>query len=121
MVIIMLKNYKFYLSILLAIILFIASYPYYHDEYISSLHTGLCIAANAFSSILFAVMLYILLEKKYIKNIMIVILICLAIQIVCHSILVIMNWASIGFLALSAVSIIIMIITYMNNKKQGTD
>lgn len=117
----MLKNYKFYLSIFVAIIFFIASYPYYHDKYIASFHTGLCITANAFSSILFAVMLYILLEKKYIRNLIIVIIICLAIQIACHSILVIMNWASIGFLALSAISIIIMVIIYINNKKLGTD
>ena len=52
------KQHQFWISLLVGVVLFIGTYPFYHDMYIAEVFTGLCICLNALSAILFGAFLY---------------------------------------------------------------
>lgn len=114
----LLKQYQFWVSFVVALILFAVTYPFYHDMYIAELFTGLCICINAFSSILFAVFLYCKWTNHIDADGRSIFLWLIFMQAVGHVIFLIMNWGSWLFLALSVIVLIILLVSYFNKKEK---
>lgn len=112
----LLKQYKFWISILVGISLFVSTYPFYHDMYIAELFTVLCIFLNAFSAILFSVFLYCKWTKHIESDSRSIFLGFTLMQAVGHAIFAMMNWGSFLFLAISAVILVILAISYFKEK-----
>ena len=110
-----LKQYQFWISLLVGIVLFTSTYPFYHDMYIAELFTVLCICLNAFSAILFAAFLYCKWKNRIDADGRSIFLWFTILQAVGHGIFTIMNWGSFLFLALSVVVSVSIVISYFSS------
>lgn len=107
------------ISILAGAALFAAIYPYQHDMYIAAVHTALCVALNAASSLLLAVILYCLLRGTFWageKGIFLWFLVLLGAG---HAVFAMMNWGSWLILTLTAALLLAMLVNWIKTKKQG--
>ena len=112
----MLKKHQFWTSILAGLVLFVGTYPFYHDMYIAELFTVLCICLNAFSAILFGIFLYCKWTKHLDADARNIFLWFTVMQTVGHMIFAMMNWGSYLFLALSAVVIVLIVAAHFKEK-----
>ena len=113
----LLKQYQFWISLVVGLGLFISTYPFYHDIYIAELFTAVCICLNAFSAILFAVFIYCKWTNRMDKDRRNIILWFTIMQAVGHGIFVVMNWGSWLFLGLSVITLMIISFSYRKTKK----
>lgn len=113
----LLKQYQFWVSLLLRIVLFVGTYPFYHDMYIAEIFTALCICLNALSAILFGIFLYCKWTNHMEADGRTIFLWFTIMQAVGHGIFAIMNWGSLLFLALSIVVIIFIAVSHFREKK----
>lgn len=113
----LLKSYQLWLSLVFGLIMFGITFPFYHDMYIAQIHTAICICLNLFSSILFGFFLYFLWTKRIDAENRAIFFPLTLVQAIGHGIFAIMNWGSFLFLALSALVIIILAISYFKEKK----
>lgn len=113
----LLKQRQFWLSLVIAMLLFALTYPFYHDMYIGTLHTVICICLNGFSSILFSTFLYCKWSKQIHAGNRIIFLVYTLMQALGHGIFVIMNWGSILFLLLSALLLIQLLVSHFHEKR----
>ena len=113
----LLKQYQFWVSLVLGIVLFVGTYPFYHDMYIAELFTALCICLNAFSAILFSIFLYCKWANHIDADGRTIFFGFTIMQAVGHGIFAMMNWGSFLFLALSVVVIVIIDISHFKEKK----
>ena len=116
----LIKQPAFWISLLAGLCLFAVTYPFYHDMYIAEIFTGLCICLNAFSSFLFALFLYCKWRKILDADGRTLFLWFTVMQAVGHGIFAMMNWGSWLFLALSAVTVVLIVISIVKEKK-GTE
>ena len=100
-----LKQKRFWLSIIFAAGLFALIFPYYHDMYIAPLHTALCIFLNGVSSLLFAVLLYQVLGRTFTVENSGIFVWFLLLQGVGHAGFAVMNWGSWLCLAVTAAAL----------------
>lgn len=107
-----LKQYKFWISLVLGLCLFVGTYPFYHDMYIADLFTVLCVCLNAFSAILFGLFLYCKWTKHIDVENRTIFLWFTILQAVGHGFFAMMNWGSFLFLALSVVVVVLIVISY---------
>ena len=107
-----LKQYQFWVSLVIGLVLFVGTYPFYHDIYIAEIHTFICILLNAFSSILFSTFLYCKWTNGITTNSITVFLFLTIIQAIGQGVFAIMNWGSFLFLPLSAIVFVILLISY---------
>ncbi len=114
----LLKQYKFWISMVLGLGLFLVSFPFYHDIYIALFHTAICVLLNAFSATLFGTFVYFVLENKINADSRAIFLWFTIVQVIGHSIFVIMNWGSFLFLALSVVVFIVITVSYLKDKRK---
>lgn len=113
----LLKQYKFWVSLVLGLGLFLVTFPFYHDMYIALLHTAICIFLNAFSAVLFGTFAYFVFQNKLNADSRAVFLWVTVVQAIGHSIFAVMNWGSFLFLALSVVVFAIITVSYLKDKK----
>ena len=111
----MLKQYQFWVCLVVCIGLFVGTYPFYHDIYIAEIHTFICIFLNAFSSILFSAFLYCKWTNGITTNSITVFLFLTIIQAIGQGVFAIMNWGSLLFLPLSVIVFVILVISYFKN------
>ena len=114
----LLKRYQFWISVMVGLIMFAGTYPFYHDMYIAELFTALCICLNAFSAILFATFVYCKWTNCIDPDSRNIFLGFTIMQAIGHGIFAIMNWGSLLFLGLSVVVLIILAISYYKEKKK---
>lgn len=114
----LLKQYQFWVSLVVGLGMFAGTYPFYHDMYIAELFTVLCICLNAFSAILFAIFLYCKWTNHMDADGRSIFLWFTIMQAIGHGIFAIMNWGSWLFLGLSVIVLIILIISYLKEKQQ---
>lgn len=112
------KLYQFWISLLFGMSIFAVTFPFYHDMYISALHTILCIFLNAFSCILFSIFLFC----KWTNSIdfegrMTFLWLTLA-QTIGHAVFAVMNWGSYLFLLFSIIVLIIIVISFLKDKRR---
>lgn len=112
----LLKQYQFWISLLVGIVLFAGTYPYYHDIYIAELFTVLCICLNAFSAILFSIFLYCNWTNHMDVDGRTIFLWFTIMQAVGHGIFAMMNWGSFLFLALSVFGIVLIAVSHFREK-----
>ena len=108
------KQYQFWVSLVVGLGLFAATYPFYHDMYIAEIFTVLCICLNAFSAILFATFLYCRWTDHIGADERAFFLCFILLQAVGHGIFAIMNWGSFLFLGLS---VIVLIVLFASRRK----
>ena len=113
-----LKQYQFWICLVLCLATFVGTYPFYHDIYIAEIHTVICISLNAFSSILFSTFLYCKWMNCISAKRKTIFLISTIIQAGGHSIFAIINWGSFFFLPLSVIVFIILVISYFRGKSK---
>ena len=113
-----LKQYQFWICLIIGLVLFIGTYPFYHDIYIAEIHTFICICLNVFSSILFSTFLYCKLTNCITTNGITAFLFLTIIQAIGQGIFAIMNWGSFLFLPLSAIVFVILVISYFKKKQK---
>lgn len=111
------KQRQFWISLLVGVVLFIGTYPFYHDMYIAEVFTGLCICLNALSAILFGAFLYCKWTNHIDADGRTIFLWLTVMQAVGHGIFAVMNWGSFLFLALSAVVIALIVLAHFREKK----
>ena len=106
------KQYQFWVCFALGLALFVGTFPFYHDMYIAGVHTVICICLNAFSSVLFGAFFYCKWinwlhaeEKK-------IFLFFTVLQAIGHGVFAIMNWGSFFFLALTAVVLLLLAVSF---------
>lgn len=114
----LLKQQQFWVSLLTGILLFLGTYPFYHDMYIPELFTVLCICLNAFSAILFAAFLYCKWTNHIDADGRYIFLSFTIMQALGHGIFAIMSWGSWLFLGISAIVVIILVVSYLKEKKK---
>ena len=114
----LLKRQKILVCFIAGVITFAATYPFYHDIYIATLHTVFCVLLNAFSSILFSALLYYVLEKRVNAGVRAVFIPLTVIQAIGHFLFAVMNWGSFFFLALSAIVSVALAVSYFKDKKK---
>ena len=111
-----LKKHQFLISIAVGIILFVVTYPFYHDMYIAELFTAICIVLNAFSCVLFGIFLYQKLTKQLDKDDRITFIWFTLMQAIGHCLFATMNWGSFLFLALSVVVILLIVLSFVQKE-----
>ena len=111
------KQYQFWISVLVGVVLFVGTYPFYHDMYITELFTVLCVCLNAFSAILFGAFLYCKWTSRLDSDSRGIFLGFTIMQSVGHVVFAMMNWGSFLFLGLSVVVLVMLIITSWKEKK----
>ncbi len=114
----MLKQYRLWVSILVGIVLFAVTYPFYHDIYIAKLHSCICVCLNAFSSVLFCAFLYCAWQKRLCSDNMTIFLWFTVLQAIAHGIFAVMNWGSFLFLALSIIVFIVLALSFFKEKSK---
>lgn len=112
------KQYQFWVCLVLCLGMFIGTYPFYHDMYIAQIHTFICICLNAFSAILFSSFLYLKWVNCLSANRKAILLSLTIIQAIGHSIFTIMNWGSFFFLPLSVIVFILLAVSYFKEKNK---
>ena len=110
------KQHPFWLSLLAGLVLFVGTYPFYHDMYIAEVFTVLCICLNAFSAILFGAFLYCKWTNHIDADGRSLFFWFTIMQAVGHGIFALMNWGSFLFLALSVVVIILIAVSHFREK-----
>lgn len=113
-----LRQYKFWICLVLGLGLFAGTYPFYHDMYIAEIHTAICICLNAFSSILFSTFLYYKWTNRITADSRMIFLFFTIIQAIGQGVFSIMNWGSFLFLPLSVIVFIILVISYFKEKQK---
>ena len=113
----LLKQHQFWISLLVGVVLFAGTYPFYHDMYIAELFTALCICLNAFSAVLFSIFLYCKWVNHMDADGRTIFLWFTIMQAVGHGIFAMMNWGSFLFLALSVVVIVLVSVSHFREKK----
>ena len=116
----LLKQHQFWISLLVGVVLFASTYPFYHDMYIAELFTALCICLNAFSAILFSAFLYCIWTNHMDADVKTIFLWFAIIQTVGHGVFAMMNWGSFLFLALSIAVIILVAVSHFREKKTAS-
>ncbi|MBQ8815315.1 MAG: hypothetical protein IJZ85_12565 [Lachnospiraceae bacterium] len=117
----LLKKSQFWYSIAFLILFFVAIYPYRHDMYIAVFHTMICVMLNGASSVLFAVILYLILCKKFMTADYGTFLWLLFMQAIGHGIFAFMNWGSWLCLGITAVILVCMAVTWIKARKNIDD
>lgn len=112
----LLKQYPFWISLLVGIILFAGTYPFYHDMYIAELFTTLCICLNGFSATLFGTFLYCKWNNHIDADGRTIFLWLTIMQAVGHGIFAMMNWGSFLYLALSVAVIVLIAVSHFREK-----
>ena len=107
----MLKQYQFWLSAVLGAGLFAGTYPFYHDMYIAEVFTALCICLNGFSAVLFAAFLYCRWTNRVDADSRSIFLWFTVMQAIGHGIFAMMNWGSWLFLGLSAIVLVLLMVS----------
>ena len=113
----LLKQCPFWICLGFGLLLFVVTFPFYHDMYIPEIFTGLCICLNALSTILFTIFLFYLWEKKLDADSRTIFLWFTIMQAIGHGIFSIMNWGSWLFLGLSLIVLIILMCSYFKTKR----
>ena len=112
-----LKQHQFWISLLVTVVLFAGTYPFYHDMYIAELFTAICILLNAFSAILFGTFWYCKWTNRIDADGRSIFLWFTIMQAVGHGIFAMMNWGSFLFLALSVIVIVLIAVAHFREKK----
>ena len=113
-----LKQYKFWICVALCLAAFAGTYPYYHDIYMSEVHTGICICLNAFSSLLFSAFLYCKWMNCLGTGRKTIFLILTILQAAGHGIFAIMNWGSFFFLPMSVIAFVVLVLSYFKKQEK---
>ena len=117
-----LKQFRFWKSLIFGMAFFTIIYPYQHDMYIGLLHTVICVMLNGASTILFSVILYLSLTKRFLVEDYGAYLGFLILLAVGHGIFAFMNWGSWPCLGIKAVILVYMLITYVRERSgRGED
>ena len=117
-----LKQFRFWESLIFGMAFFTIIYPYQHDMYIGPLHTVICVMLNGASTILFSVILYLSLTKRFLVEDYGAYLWFLILLAVGHGIFAFMNWGSWPCLGIKAVILVYMLITYVRERSgRGED
>ena len=98
---------RFWICLVFGILSFAFTFPFYHGLYVSRVHTLICIALNAFSSIIFSIVFYS--HKRIDRKKKPLLLFAILLQGIGHGIFRVMNWGSFFFLALSPVAIFLLL------------
>ena len=114
----LLKQHQFWISFLVGIVLFVGTYPFYHDMYIAELFTVICILLNVFSAILFGTFIYCKWTNQLDADGRTIFLWFTIMQVVGHGVFAMMNWGSFLFLVLSVVVIIMISVSYFREKQR---
>lgn len=112
------KQYQFWLSLIVGLIMAVCTYPYDHDRYIPDILTAFVFCLNTFSAILFSTILYFIWTKRVTKKSILVFLLLTIIQTIGHGIFIVMNWGSFFYLPLSIIVFIILVALYFREKKE---
>lgn len=113
------RQHQFWISLFVGIILFVSTYPFYHDMYIAEVFTVICIFLNAFSAILFSAFLYCKWANHMDAEGRTIFLWFTIMQIVGHGIFAMMNWGSFLFLVLSVIVIVLIAVSDFREKKRS--
>ena len=103
---------------MVGLILFVGTYPFNHDRYIATVHTGMCICFNALSAILFGRFLYRIWMGRMDADARARFLVGIILLAVFHVVFSIMNWGSWLFLGLSAMAFVILTVFHVKEKMQ---
>ena len=113
-----LKQSTFWISLISGRVFFILIYPYQHDMYIAPIHTMIRVMLNGASVILFAVILYLILRKKFVTEDYGSFLWLLIMQGVGHGVFAFMNWGSWACLGITAFILFYMAAAYVGAKNE---
>jgi len=114
----LLKQHQFWISLLIGLVLFTGTYPFYHNMYIAEVFTVFCICLNALSAILFCMFLYCQWTNRMDADRRTIFLWLTIMQAVGHGIFAMMSWGSFLFLALSVIVIVLIAVSYFREKKE---
>ena len=113
-----LKQYQFWISLIIGMVLSVGTYPYDHDMYIPDVLTAFVFCLNTFSAFLFSAFLYFVWAKHLTKKSIFILLLLTFVELVGHSIFIVMNWGSFFYLPLSIIVFVILVISYFKKKKK---
>ena len=111
------RQYQFWISLFVGIVLFVSTYPFYHDMYIAELFTVICIFLNAFSAILFSAFLYCKWTNCIDAEARTIFLWFTIMQAVGHGIFAMMNGGSFLFLVLSVIVVVLIAMLHFREKR----
>ena len=111
------RQHQFWISLFVGIILFVSTYPFYHDMYIAEAFTVICIFLNALSAILFSAFLYCKWTNHMDADGRKIFLWFTIMQSVGHGIFAMMNWGSFLFLVLSVIVIVLITVSHFREKR----
>ena len=111
------RQYQFWISLFVGIILFVSTYPFYHDMYIAELFIVICIFLNAFSAVLFSAFIYCKWTNHMGADGRKIFLWFTIMQAVGHGIFAMMNWGSFLFLVLSVIIIVLITVSHFRDKR----
>ena len=112
-----LNKHRLVICIILSLLVFLGTNPFYRDRYTAELHAIICASINAFSSALFGTLIYCKWTNRITSRLRILFLVLITLQVPFHSIFIVMNWASFLFLPLSLIVIALLIISHFKYKK----
>ena len=112
------KQHKFWLSLIVGLIMAVCTYPYDHNRYILDILTAFVFCLNTFSAILFSTFLYFIWTKRVTKKSILVFLVLTIVQTIGHSIFIVMNWGSFFYLPLSIIIFVTLVVLYFREKKK---
>lgn len=112
------KQYQFWISLVVGLVMAVCTYPYDHDMYIPDILTALVFCLNAFSAILFSTFLYFIWTKRVKKKSTLVFLLLTIVQTIGHGVFIVMNWSSFFYFPLSIIVSIIIVVLYFREKKK---
>lgn len=90
----LLKKRSVWISAAAGMLFAAAIYPYNHDMYVAVTFTYVCAVINLFSAVVFSVLLYFLIERKFPWECLGSVVLSLAVQIPAHMLFAAINWGS---------------------------
>lgn len=115
------KGYRVWVSLIIGLVLFFGTIPFYHDMYIPRVFTLVCIALNGLSAILFAKFLHRVWTKGLDGGRRGLYAVGIVFQAIAHGVFSIMNWGSWLFLGLSVVALAVLAVSHFKDKKTCKD
>ncbi|MBQ7915621.1 MAG: hypothetical protein IJ315_02385 [Firmicutes bacterium] len=111
------KKFPFWCSLAVSILLFVITLPFSHDMYIAPLFTVICVCLGLMSSVLFGIILYQVLSKRFLVENYGTFLGFIILQGVAHAGFAMMNWGSWLFLGITVVVLVGMAVSYVKAQK----
>ena len=114
------KKYPLLCSLAVSILLFVITLPFSHDMYIAPLFTVICVCLGLLSSILFGIILYQVLSKRFLVENYGIFLGFIILQGAAHAGFAMMNWGSWLFLGITVVVLVGMAFRYVKARNSYT-